>query len=349
MDDYFVSAISYDDSRRVKEWERLLRREGLSRDRCLDHTIGLYDKDHNIVATGSYFANTLRCLAVDRAHQGEGMLATITSHLLIRLASKNITHVFLYTKRDNVEFFHSLGFSEIDTGVTNVAFMENRAYGFSSYLAALERHRREGSAAAVVMNCNPFTLGHRNLIENAAGQNDFLFIFVVSEDVSFFPYIDRFKLIGSDISDRGINNAELHPTGSYIISNATFPSYFIPDDESAIRIQARLDIGIFKKIAATLGVTSRYAGTEPSSRVTGIYNEVMREELPASGIEFFEIPRAENEGKPISASQVRALIKSGDFDAIRKLVPKCTYDYLSSESGKAAVKKIMMASSVIHY
>ncbi|MCL2683856.1 MAG: [citrate (pro-3S)-lyase] ligase [Synergistaceae bacterium] len=349
MDEFFVSAISYDDTKRVEAWERFLRREGISRDRHLDHTIGLFDREHNLVATGSCFANTLRCLAVGREHRGEGLLAKVVSHLLAHLASKGISHVFLYTRHDNAEFFRGLGFSEIDASTHEVVFMENRRDGFSSYLAELTRHRREGSVAAVVMNCNPFTLGHRKLIGTAARQNSFLFVFVVSEDVSFFPYHDRLALIASDIADMGVNNAELHPTGSYIISNAVFPSYFTADDESAIRAQARLDVGIFKKIAASLGVTGRYAGTEPSSRVTAIYNEVMRNELPASGIEFIEIPRAEIDGEPISASRVRELIKSGDLDAVRKLVPKCTYNYLVSEAGRDVAKKIREAASVKHY
>ena len=39
---------------------------------------------------------------------------------------------------------------------------------------------------AVVMNCNPLTLGHRYLIEQALKQCDYLMIFVVQEDKSFF-------------------------------------------------------------------------------------------------------------------------------------------------------------------
>jgi [citrate (pro-3S)-lyase] ligase len=225
--------------------------------------------------------------------------------------------------------------------------MENRRDGFRSYLAGLAASKRPGDSAAVVMNCNPFTLGHRHLVETAARGSDFLHVFVVSEDVSLFPYADRRLLISKGVED--ITNVALHEAGSYIISSAVFPSYFIADGDGAIMAQARLDVDIFKRIAGALGVRKRYAGTEPFSRVTGIYNAVMREELPAAGIEFIEIPRAEINGAPISASRVRELIKTGDLASVRELVPPGTYEYLLSGAGRETVKKIMAADSVTHY
>jgi [citrate (pro-3S)-lyase] ligase len=347
MGNYNISVIHEDDRKRIAELDRLLKREGIKRDSHLDYTIGLFDSDCNMIATGSSYLNTLRCVAVDEEHQGEGLLGVILTHLLQHLAERGITHAFIYTKRDNVDFFHGLGFSEIDSGMDLVAFMENRRNGFSSYLDGLASHRREGVSAAIVMNCNPFTLGHRYLVETASRQNDFTHIFVVSEDASLFPCADRFELVAAGVSD--LRNVELHPTGSYIISSAVFPSYFIEDTESVIRAQAHLDINIFKKIASSLGVTRRYSGTEPFSRVTGIYNEVMRRELPSAGIEFVEVPRAENEGNPISASHVRAMIKAGDLESARALVPQSTYDYFLTEKGRETIRKIKEADHVIHY
>jgi [citrate (pro-3S)-lyase] ligase len=347
VDDYFVSEIHRDDAARIAQWRDLLAREGISGDAHLDCVLGLFDRDYNLIATGSRFSNTLRCLAVDGAHRGEGLLAVMVTHLLTGLAERGVTHVFLYTKRDNAQFFRDLGFNEIDAGHESVAFMENRRDGFRSYLGELARHKTEGESAAVVVNCNPFTLGHRYLIETAARRSDFLHIFVVSEDASLFPYADRLALVSRGAAD--LRNVKIHPTGSYIISSAVFPAYFMEDCDDAIRAQARLDVGVFKKIAAVLGIARRYAGTEPFSRVTGIYNDVMREELPAAGVEFVEIPRVQTNGEPISASRVRALIKSGDLDAVRALVPESTYSYLTSEEGRGAVKKIMCADSVTHY
>ena len=74
--------------------------------------------------------------------------------------------------------------------------MENRKDGFSSYLDQLARSRVEApKVAAIVMNANPFTLGHQYLVEKAAAENDLVHLFMVSEDASLFPYAVRKKLI----------------------------------------------------------------------------------------------------------------------------------------------------------
>lgn len=46
-----------------------------------------------------------------------------------------------------------------------------------------------------MMNANPFTNGHRYLIQQAAAQCDWLHLFLVKEDSSRFPYEDRLDLV----------------------------------------------------------------------------------------------------------------------------------------------------------
>ena len=48
---------------------------------------------------------------------------------------------------------------------------------------------------ALVMNCNPFTLGHQYLVEYAASKVAKLYLFVVEEDKSEFPFADRIELV----------------------------------------------------------------------------------------------------------------------------------------------------------
>lgn len=64
--------------------------------------------------------------------------------------------------------------------------------------------------------------------------------------------------------------------------------------------------------------------------MTRQYNETMRRILPEYGIEFVEIPRVTDVhgGTAISASRVRDLLEKREFDAIRPLVPKSTFQYL---------------------
>ena len=197
------------------------------------------------------------------------------------------------------------------------------------------------------MNANPFTLGHRWLVEQAASQCDLLHLFVVTENASLVPFQARYQLVKEGVAD--IPNVLLHQTGSYMISSSTFPSYFIKDAGDVIQAQARLDIQVFKKIASTLGISARYVGEEPFSQVTSAYNQVMAEELPKDGIDCVIIPRREEAGRPISASAVRQLIHEGRLEEIRPLVPDSTYRFFLTPEGEKVAEAIRSASEVIHY
>ena len=346
MEDYTLSEIRLGDKRGIAELDRLLAKEKIKRDAHLDYIVGLYD-DYGLVASGACFADTLRCLAVDGAHQGEGLLNRVVSHLVDYQMRRGHSHLFIYTKTDKTRFFADLGFYEIARVDGRAAFMENRRNGFSSYLERLSGQKRDGESAALVMNCNPFTLGHRYLVEQAALRNDVVHLFAVSEDASLFPFADRYAMIEAGCAD--LKNVVLHRTESYMISSAVFPSYFLKDEQSAIEVQARLDIALFGKIAAVLGVRRRYVGEEPFSSVTRIYNETMLRELPAAGIELVVVPRREIGGEPVSASRVRQMIHDGRLDEIRPLVPQSTFDYFGTEAGLRIVRRIQAASEVVHY
>ncbi len=344
---YRLSEIRASDRRANTLLEALLQKEGISRDANLDYTVGLYDEDFNLVGAGSAFADTLRCLAVDSSKQGEGLMSRIVSHLADWQMQQGRSHLFLYTKTDKAPLFSDLGFHEIARVAGTVSFMENRRDGFPAFLRSLEAQKKEGTSAALVMNCNPFTLGHRALVERAATENDAVHLFAVSEDASLIPFKDRYAMIQAGCAD--LTNITFHTTGSYMISSAVFPSYFLESDTAAIRAQASLDILLFTKIARALNVTRRYIGEEPFSKVTGIYNETMLRDLPAAGIECIVIPRKEHEGRAISASHVRQLIHDGQMEAIRPLVPPSTYDYFQSEAGQKTVARIKGSDGVVHY
>ena len=180
---------------------------------------------------------------------------------------------------------------------------------------------------ALVMNCNPFTLGHRYLVEYAADKVDKLYIFVVEEDRSEFPFADRIELVRSGVKD--FSNVEVLPSGKFIISQTTFSGYFSKAELQDVVVDSSEDVEIFgKEIAPTLGITIRFAGEEPNDNVTRQYNETMKKILPRYGVEFCEIPRKEIGGEPISASSVREALKVGNFDKIKNLVPETTLLYL---------------------
>ena len=177
------------------------------------------------------------------------------------------------------------------------------------------------------MNCNPFTLGHRYLVEYAAAKVDKLYIFVVEEDRSEFPFADRIELVRRGVKD--FPNVEVLPSGKFIISQQTFSGYFNKAELQDVAVDSSEDVEIFgKEIAPTLGITVRFAGEEPKDNVTRQYNETMKKILPRYGVDFCEIPRKEIGGEPISASSVREALKVGDFDKIKTLVPETTLLYL---------------------
>ena len=342
-----LETISSWDKAAWRQVEALLEQEGVSRDANLDYTCGLFDENRRLAATGSAFGNTLRCFAVDRSRQGEGLLNQIVSHLMAYQAERGLFHLFVYTKVNSARFFRDLGFYEIAQVEGTLSFLENRPNGFRDYCADLARSNREGKSAAIVMNANPFTLGHRHLVERAAGESDTVHLFVLSEDASLVPFPVRWKLVNEGVAD--LSNVICHKSGPYIISSATFPSYFLKDEETVILGHARLDLQLFDPIARALGVTSRYVGEEPTSQVTGLYNRVMSEELPKSGIRCVVVPRLEQGGAAVSASTVRGLIHDGRLEDIRPLVPESTWSYFNSPQAEPVIRAIRGSAQVIHY
>ena len=345
---YTISKIYPSDKRANRQIDALLEAEGIRRDGNLDYTCGMYDEDMNLIATGSCFGNTLRCMAVSSAHQGEGLMNQIVTHLLDVQYQRGNLHIFLYTKCDSAKFFGDLGFYEIVRIDGQIVFMENRRTGFQDYLDRLAKEREEGKrSAALVMNANPFTLGHQYLAEKAAAENDILHLFIVSEDASLVPFPVRKKLVMEGTAH--LKNIRYHDSGPYIISSATFPSYFQKDQEAVLESHALLDLTVFTRIAQAMNITRRYVGEEPNSLVTGIYNEIMRKKLPEKGIECVIVPRLRSEGKAISASTVRQAIKAGNWEALKELVPKTTLDYFMSPQAEAVVARIRGEENVVHY
>lgn len=347
MSEYALTQVSLPDKRMLGQVDALLVENGITRDANLDYICAMVDEENRVIATGSCFGATLRCFAVSQQHQGEGLLNEVVSHLMEYQMARGYTHLFLYTKIKSAKFFQSLGFYEIARVDGTLVFMENRRNGFPSYLSRLEKTARPGVSGAIVMNANPFTLGHQYLVETAAGRCDTLHLFLLSEDASLVPFGVRKQLVQAGTAH--LKNVVLHDSGPYIISNATFPSYFLKDDSAVIQGHAKLDLAIFVRIARALGVTVRFVGEEPTSQVTGLYNEIMAAQLPENGIDCVILPRKQALGKAISASTVRAALQAGDWQTLSQLVPQTTLDYFKSSEAEPVLKRIRSAANVIHY
>lgn len=185
----------------------------------------------------------------------------------------------------------------------------------------------------VVMNCNPFTLGHRYLIEQAAKQVERLFVMVVREDCSLFAYAERKAMVEQGVAH--LENVTVIDGSEYAISQATFPTYFLKRLDDAADTQMLLDLDLFSRhIAPALGATVRFVGTEPTDRLTRRYNQLMHEVLA----DVRETARLEKEGNAVSASRVRKAMEQGDMNVIRQLVPPTTLPYIIARLATQALQ-----------
>ncbi len=334
----------------------LLEKCGLSMPEGVDLTIGVFDDvDGSLVAAGSIKGDMLQGLAVDPARQGEDLTGRLLTALIAE--AKDAQSLYLFTKPEKTMQFTGLGFRLVAKARPYAALLEWGQDGVKKYRAKLEQVRAEAGlpehavVGALVMNCNPFTRGHRYLVETAARACDHVFLLVVEEDLSRFAFRDRLKLVQQGTAD--LENVTVFSGGRYAVSELTFPSYFTREDKVA-DAHAAMDAELFAAvIAPALGVDRRFVGTEPHSKVTKIYNETLQNRLPKHGIAVVEIPRLEACGGVVSASRVRTLLDQGDaaaWEEIRELVPQTTYTYLQANARQVTLMELLDAreNRVVH-
>lgn len=294
---------------------------------------GLYDENDVLRGCGCAAGKVLKCFAIDDSLRGQNGLGTLISHLTNDRFAAGYDHLFVMTRPHNRDLFTPCGFFPV-AETAEVLLLENRRQGIERFLRRLPK-APEGTAdiGAIVMNCNPFTLGHQALIRHAAANCAFLYVFVVEEDRSVFPFADRIDLVRKGTAD--LPNVCVCPSGPYMISAMTFPTYFLKETEDPSAIQSALDITVFgTRIAPGLGVTKRFAGSEPLDAVTNVYNETMQTLLPAFGVEFCVMERVTAEDEVISASRVRRMLEHGGVTPeLCRLVPPVTAEYLQKRFG----------------
>lgn len=326
-----------------EDLRRFLGVHGLSFEGKPDVTVFVKDPSGRVAATGSLVGDVIRMVAVDPSWQEAGLSAVVVSRLVEVAREGGKTRLFVYTKPDSALRFKALGFLEIARVEGAVVLMEMGEPGIAAYRAYLESRRPAvGNNGAVVVNCNPFTLGHLYLVEQAAARCENLFVIVVEADLSLFPFEHRFRLVKEGISH--LHNVTVLRSDAYAVSPATFPTYFLRDKgtEEIAALQAKLDVTLFANLfVPALGLSARYVGTEPYCEVTNSYNEAMKSVLPARGVGLVEIPRlALADGTIVSASTVRERIRGGDWQGVRGLVPDATWNYLNSSEAAEVIERI---------
>ena len=350
--------------------EAFLKRNGLRFD-DMHYYAAVTDDDGEMIAGGGLKGNVIKCVAVDDAHKGEAIANTLISHLIAHANEEGHSNVMLFTKPKNRQLFESLSFRLL-AEAPEAVLMETGIGGINNTVEALKRIREEGEVCkennqeckkeektnlnittpqhlntstpqplttttpprgVVVMNCNPFTLGHRYLIEQAAKQVERLFVMVVREDCSLFAYAERKAMVEQGVAH--LENVTVIDGSEYAISQATFPTYFLKRLDDAADTQMLLDLDLFRRhIAPALGATVRFVGTEPTDRLTRRYNQLMHEVLA----DVRETARLEKEGNAVSASRVRKAMEQGDMSTIRQLVPPTTLPYIIARLATQALQ-----------
>lgn len=321
-----------------KKLEHFLESQDLSLERDVEYSLVMIDDDE-IIATASYAKNLLKCIAVKEEYQGQGLSEQLVSKVMSKVCLIGYEHIFLVTKLKNQRKFEGLGFGLLAQADEPFILMEYPKDAVKDYIEELQDQDQARSVGSIVMNCNPFTLGHLHLVEYAAKKCDVLHLFIVSEDASDFPTEARYQMVEQGI--KHLNNIKLHLSGEYMISSATFPSYFLKQKSQVSRIHAEIDVDFFMRyIVPCLKINKRFVGAEPFCKVTNLYNQVIKEKLLSKGVEVEEIERIKVKGEYISASLVRELLKKGKIEEVKQLVPKTTYDFLNSKEGRKIIEKI---------
>jgi [citrate (pro-3S)-lyase] ligase len=317
----------------------LVEREGLAFDPAFDELVGIHESGA-LVAVGARHGEVLKMVAVDSAHRGGALLGEVVTELVRLGSAAGLDAFFVFTKPESARSFEELNFSLL-ASQGRAALLEY-GNGLGRWLSAHRPLVRPGANGAVVVNCNPFTRGHRHLVVEAARRADTLYVFVVREDRSAFPFDVRLRLVREGTRD--LANVHVLDTSRYAVSALTFPAYFLKDGDPVAAIQMELDLRLFARhVAPFFHVRRRFFGTEPTCATTRAYNDAMRRVLPPLGVEAVEIERACAGGAAISASRVRAALREGDLEGLDALVPPSTARFLRSGEGRAIRERLRAA------
>ncbi|MCO6543409.1 MAG: [citrate (pro-3S)-lyase] ligase [Lactobacillus sp.] len=324
-------------------WQQFLEERGINNFspaevQQLDLTLGLYE-DNQLVATASAAHNVIKYVGVCQLDSTPGArFNQIISELTSRLYQRQIFHLFVFTKIQYSSSFQHVGFHELAHS-HQAAFLETGTPDIHDYLDQLPQVKSlpTQKIGGIVMNANPFTSGHRYLVEQALQQCDYVYVFVVNTDASLFSTAERLQLVQAGLQD--LPHAIVVSGGDYMVSYATFPAYFLKSDQNTTEYQTTLDAHIFRDlIAPACQITLRFVGTEPLSPTTAIYNRVLAEELPPQVTLKVIERKQDQQQKVISASAVRQMIAQNNLKELKSLVPISTYQFIKDNLKQLQVR-----------
>lgn len=190
----------------------------------------------------------------------------------------------------------------------------------------------------ICTQANPFTLGHRSLVEYASREMDYVYLFVAQDSLSDIQFLERLDIVKDSVRD--LENVKVFSTGTYLSSYRMFPDYFTVSNKknefniTNVWAETRIWAEVYCK---ALGINYRILGEEPFDQYTNQLINHLKETLPLYGIETVIIPRALSSDKEvISASVVRRKMVEKNYDKLDAFITpyaiellKRYYEYLS--------------------
>ena len=343
--------------------EQFLASNGL-RMEALDRYLTV-QADGRILAGAGLYKDIIKCVAVAQEARSEGLVAPLVSRLIAEASASGIHNLKVYTKPENQAIFESLGFKLLAQAPKAVLLENGR--GLERYCEYLRGFRKSGRSGVIVMNANPFTLGHKYLIDKASEQVDNLFVIPVKEDLSLFPYAERLAMIKKASAKAGGIGEFIFPGGTgktnfpeaianpkhadasvivlegsdYCISAATFPTYFLKDLSDAAETQMRLDLDLYSRwIAPALDASVRFVGSEPLDALTAQYNTLIPNAVVIPRLEMASAGAIANptHADAVSASAVRKALYDGSFARASALCPVTSWPYLLAVLAERALR-----------
>ena len=362
--------------------ESFLRESGLRMEE-LDRYYAICAPDGSILAGAGIKADIIKCVAVAPSARSEGFMLPLLSRIVSDAAARGILNLKVFTKPENREIFESIGFKVLASAPKAILMENGRGLEkYCEYLSGIchasgsvfhcQRKPSARKCGVIVMNANPFTLGHKYLIDKALEQVDHLFIIPVQEDLSSFPYPERLAMIKAHADALSVISSVVEKShitvlegSGYVISAATFPTYFLKDRSDAAETQMLLDLDLFEKhIMPALGASVRFVGSEPLDPLTARYNSLMHNAVeiprlvmpdpdrasaqPSAEQNYFSGRCPKNQfssavaspthaDAAVSASKVRAAIEVGDYASAAALCPVTTHPYLLAALAERAL------------
>ncbi|AOG60989.1 [citrate (pro-3S)-lyase] ligase [Spiroplasma helicoides] len=331
---YYIDLNSSFETKRVTEF---LKRFDLEYN-LVDATLVIKDEKQKIIATCSKLNNVIKCIAVCKDYINQNFLNKLVTEISKLIYLEKQDEIFVFTKPENKFIFEGVGFDNIFVN-DKIAFLTNKINNYKKYKTYIQNLLTGNDIAILLMNCNPLTKGHGFLIEYASKKYQQVYIIPVKEDVSLFTYEERKQMLSLFV--KNFTNVALLKGSDYLISKATFPTYFLNEEDKIVIANSEVDANVFVNLFEnTKSKITRVVGSEPNSRTTNLYNNVMNTVLEKNNIGFEQVERYTINNNVVSASTVRKNIyENKEWES---LVPQTTIEIIK----KVDIKKRMTEKNV---